>query len=165
MAFWKKLLECMKDMKYQRNGSDPCLYFKWTSTSLIIWLSWIDDCMVWVPREEVSKESENSTVGLTVMEKSMTFTQPVLLQSFEYEFELPERKTKTPDEAGSILIKTDPENKVTGKRHTYFRSGISKLLHMIRWSRPEIQNALRELTMQGGAPVEAHNKAIHRAMG
>eukprot|EP00957_Ditylum_brightwellii_P091762 6987487-Ditylum_brightwellii.AAC.1 len=38
MAFWKELLECMKDMNYQRNGADPCLCFKWTAAGLIIWL-------------------------------------------------------------------------------------------------------------------------------
>eukprot|EP00957_Ditylum_brightwellii_P087263 6642112-Ditylum_brightwellii.AAC.1 len=58
MAFWKELLEWMKGMTYQRNGADPCLYFNWTAAGLIIWLLWINDCMVWGPKEEVPKASE-----------------------------------------------------------------------------------------------------------
>eukprot|EP00957_Ditylum_brightwellii_P053633 4063963-Ditylum_brightwellii.AAC.1 len=45
MAFWIELLKCMESMGYKRNGADLCMYFKWTMTGLIIWLSWIDDCM------------------------------------------------------------------------------------------------------------------------
>ena len=26
IAFWKEILQSMKDMKYKRNGADPCLY-------------------------------------------------------------------------------------------------------------------------------------------
>eukprot|EP00957_Ditylum_brightwellii_P123836 9439956-Ditylum_brightwellii.AAC.1 len=71
-------------------------------------------------------------------ERSITFTQTVLLQSFEDEFDLMARKPKTPAEAGTILRKADPKDKVDSKRHTYFRSGTGKLLHMVRWSRPEM---------------------------
>eukprot|EP00957_Ditylum_brightwellii_P110745 8445939-Ditylum_brightwellii.AAC.1 len=46
MAFWKDLLKCMKDIQYKRNGADPCIYYKWTTAGLIIWLSWINDCMI-----------------------------------------------------------------------------------------------------------------------
>lgn len=35
---------------------------------------------------------------------------------------------------------------------------------MIRWSRPEMQNAVRDLARQGSAPTMAHIKAMHRAM-
>ena len=35
---------------------------------------------------------------------------------------------------------------------------------MTRWSRPEIQNAVRELTRHGNESVPAQEKAMHRAM-
>eukprot|EP00957_Ditylum_brightwellii_P115908 8840949-Ditylum_brightwellii.AAC.1 len=53
---------------------------------------------------------------------------------------------------------------VGSKRHTYFRSGIGKLLHMTRWLCPEVQNSVKELARQGSAPVNAHVKAMHHAM-
>jgi hypothetical protein len=45
-AFWRELRSALGDMKYERSMADPCLYFFWTMRGLIIWLSWIDDCLV-----------------------------------------------------------------------------------------------------------------------
>ena len=182
IIFWKELLKCMKSMGYKRNGADPCLYFRWTTVGLVVWLSWVDDCMVWGPKEIVSKENEEflkrfdcddvgdvkEYVGCKLErddeERSFKFTQPVLLQSFEDEFDTTEKKPKTPAEAGTVLHSGSDTNKVGSKRHTYFRKGVGKLLHLTRWSRPEIQNAVRELSRQGSAPTEAHIKALHRVM-
>ena len=33
-------------MKYKRSKADPCLYYKWdTEHGLMIWVSWVDDCL------------------------------------------------------------------------------------------------------------------------
>ena len=100
IAFWKELLKCMKYIKNARNGAYPCLYFKWTLFGLVVWLSWVDDCMVWGPKEVVPKDNkefmkrfECDDVGevkeyfgckleKNEEERSFKFTQPVLLQSF-----------------------------------------------------------------------------------
>eukprot|EP00957_Ditylum_brightwellii_P136723 10426340-Ditylum_brightwellii.AAC.1 len=37
-------------------------------------------------------------------------------------------------------------------------------MHAIRWSRPEIQNSVREVASQGSAPNQAHVKAMHHVM-
>ena len=182
MAFWRELLKCMKDMQNKRSGADPCLYFKWTVTGLVVWLSWIDDCMCWGAKSVVMKENEEfmrrfncddvgevrEYVGCKIdrdwKNGSMKFTQPVMLQSFKDEFETSDRKPNTPAEAGTVLAKSSESAKVGSKRHTYFRKGVGKLLHMTRWSRPEVQNSVRELARQGSAPCEAHIKAMHRTM-
>eukprot|EP00957_Ditylum_brightwellii_P152300 11594978-Ditylum_brightwellii.AAC.1 len=61
MAFWRKLLRCMRYMGCKHSGVDPCLYFKWTETGLVPWLSWIDDCMVWGHNDVVHLESKEFT--------------------------------------------------------------------------------------------------------
>ena len=88
-------------MKYDRNGADPCLYFKWFPAGLIIWLSWIDKCMCWGPESMVLTENKDfmerfdyddvgevkEYVGCKIekdkSEKSTKFTQPVMLQIFD----------------------------------------------------------------------------------
>ena len=95
---------------------------------------------------------------------SIKFTQPVLLQSYKEEYDTSDRKPNTPAEAGTVLVKADEKTKVNKEKHTYFQSGVGKLLHMTRWSRPEIQNAGRELARHGSTPAPAHIKAMHRAM-
>ncbi len=36
-----------------KNKAEPFLYFVWTATGLIIWLSWVDDCLVTGNKEGV----------------------------------------------------------------------------------------------------------------
>jgi len=43
--FWKLLLMEMRSMKCEKSKADPCLYFKWTENGVLLWLSWIDDCL------------------------------------------------------------------------------------------------------------------------
>ena len=49
------------DMGYVRSGVDPCLYFKLIANRLVVWLSWIDDCMVWGPQELAQEEEKEFT--------------------------------------------------------------------------------------------------------
>jgi hypothetical protein len=46
IAFWKQLLKAFASMDYVRSKADPCLYFAWTVNGLVIWISWVDDCLV-----------------------------------------------------------------------------------------------------------------------
>ena len=45
-----------------------------------------------------------------------------------------------------------------------FRSGVGKMLHMMQWSRPEMWNAVRELSRRMSKCNKAHTKAMLRAM-
>jgi hypothetical protein len=71
----------------------------------------------------------------------------------------------TPAEQGKVLMKCDQGTELGGKEQTKHRSGVGKLLHMMRWSRPEIYNALRELLifMTVGASY-VYMKAMKRVM-
>eukprot|EP00957_Ditylum_brightwellii_P158948 12097983-Ditylum_brightwellii.AAC.1 len=69
-----------------------------------------------------------------------------------------------PAEAGTTLVKTMPGEQADGKMHTYFQSGVGKMMHILRWSRPEIQYAVREIARQSSSPNRVHVKAMHRVM-
>jgi hypothetical protein len=62
-------------------------------------------------------------------------------------------------------MKCDKGTELGGKEQIKYRSEVGKLLHMMRWSCPEIYNAVRELSrlMTVGAS-DAHMKAIKRVM-
>jgi len=102
---------------------------------------------------------------ITRTENSIQFTQPVLLQSFEDEFQCEEGKVMTPAEAGRNLGRCADGEVLTEEEQTRYRSGVGKLLHMMRWSRPEIYNAVQELSrfMTVGA-LKFHMKAMERVM-
>ena len=68
-------------------------------------------------------------------EGSFRFTQPMMMQSFKGEFDLPTRDPNTPLEPGNILIKAKEGESVPPEEITYYHKGTGKLLHMKRWSR------------------------------
>jgi hypothetical protein len=45
-SFWKQLLKCFRSMRFKRSKADPCLYYSWRKQDLVLWVSWIDDCLV-----------------------------------------------------------------------------------------------------------------------
>jgi hypothetical protein len=46
MAFLRELVKALTDMKFKRSSAEPCLYYCCTMYGLVVWLSWIDDCLV-----------------------------------------------------------------------------------------------------------------------
>ena len=183
-AFWMKLLAVMKLIKYLRNKADPCLYYCWTKWGLCLIISWVDDLLVTGPKEAVDivaadikkhfkvddqgemKEYVGNKIDIDRDLRKIKWTQPVLLQSFVDEFDLPERgpDPKTPATAGEVLHKTEEGQEVSAEEHASYRTGVGKLLHLAQWSRPEIGNAVRELTRMVANPSYAHIKAMHRVM-
>ena len=172
-------------MKFRRSDADPCIYYRWSKENgLIVWLSWIDDCLFLGNKQEVKyaknamlKQFECDDVGFPEEyvgcklnfdkeENSLTFTQPVMIQSFSDEYEAKECSNDpvTPLEPGRILVSGNECDLVSKVRQTYYRSGVGKLLHMMRWSRPEIQSSVRELARNFQGAVDGHVKAMHRVM-
>ena len=111
------------------------------------------------------KEHVGCKVNVDVEDRSVTVTQPVLLQSFEDEFELNEGVfPRTPAIAGDVLARGEAKDQMPAPDQKRCRSGVGKSPHMMRWSRPECLNSVRELSrfMQGA--MSAHVKAMHRVM-
>jgi hypothetical protein len=42
-----------RHMTFERSKSDPCLFFKWTVHGLVLWVTWVDDCLVCGKKEGV----------------------------------------------------------------------------------------------------------------
>ena len=95
----------------------------------------------------------------------MKLTQPVLLQSFEDEFEIPEGKPpNTPAIPGEVLRSRTKTSLMSGEMQTKYRSGTGKLLHLMKWSRPDVLNSVRELSHFMTGAMAYHLKAMYQAM-
>jgi hypothetical protein len=70
----------------------------------------------------------------------------------------------TPAVPGTILIKGEPENHLREEEMSTYRSGVGKLLHLMKWSRPEILNSVRELSKFMSGAIEGHKQAMYRVM-
>jgi hypothetical protein len=97
---------------------------------------------------------------------SIKLTQPVMLQSFADEFPmcLDGRASFTPAIPGEHLVKGDDGTNISGAMQAHYRTGVGKLLHMMRWTRPEIQNAVRGLSKFMSGATLVHYRAMLRVM-
>jgi hypothetical protein len=183
MAFWKKLLMAFSDMKFKRSQADPCLYYAWTKKGLTLWISWIDDCLVVGSKGNVKRAKKkmvdrfdcdiignmNEYVGCKLErnyeEGWIRFTQPVLIQSYSDEFQLgTEAAPSTPADPAVQLMSCKEEDALVDKEQSSYRTGTGKLLHMMRWSRPELLNSVRELSRFMKTASKAHMQALHRVL-
>jgi hypothetical protein len=145
--------------------------------------SWVDDCivagaeaeMLQAKREIMShvdcedggemKEFVGCTIDYDRRKRALKITQPVLLQSLIDEFSISKDKD-TPTTPGIPLKTLQLGNTapVTHERRTYYRSGVDKLLHLRRWSRPDTANAIRDLSRYNTSGSEEHITSMNRAM-
>ena len=178
--YWQALLKAIRAIGLKRSKADPCVYYRWTQNGLNIWCSWVDDIMSCGHKNDVDEGREalkqffdldevgelKEYVGCKVeynREKGyMKLTQPVLIQSFEDEFELPSQVYKTPAAPGNILVSGDVI--LNEQEHRLYRKGVGKLIHLSKYSKPGILNAVRELSRFGAKPTKAHLKELLRCM-
>jgi len=181
-AFWTKLLEAFYGMGYKRSKADPCLYYTWTMRGLVLWISWVDDCLVCGNAEavkiakrqmmerfdcdEVGELTEYIGCKLHRDDESIKMTQPVLLQSFKEEFgaTVGDGVPRTPATPGDVLRQGEPEHQLKDDDQRIYRSGVGKLLHLMKWTRPDILNAVRELSRFMSGATLAHLNAMYRVM-
>jgi hypothetical protein len=71
---------------------------------------------------------------------------------------------RTPAIAGDALMRGEVKEQVSIQEQKKCRSGSGKLLHTMRWSRPEHLNLVQELPWFMLGVMEAHVKVVHRAM-
>ena len=127
----------------------------------MIWLSWINDCLYCGEENDIKhykeklmqkldcedEEQLNEYVGVKIERKQdrLKLTQPVLVQSLQDEFDIPEKTPYAlPAPNGKELISEDELLNEDEKK--IYRSGVGKLLFLMRYSRPDILNAVRELS-------------------
>ena len=186
LMFWKLLLKCMRSMDMEKSWADPCMYYKETVNALVVWISWMDDCLCVGLNVEVQKAR---TYILARFECDDTgelkeylgyksdrhmndmgqnkLIQTVLLQIFEDEFEIEEtrREAITKTVTGSVLNQDLPAKELLSKEeHSKYRTGTGKILHVIIWSRPDIWNTTRELTKAVKGSSRNHYLAILKCM-
>jgi hypothetical protein len=161
----------------------PTWAMKKKASGTYLWLPWVDDCLVGGKDEGVKKakgqmmelfdyddvgelkEYVGCMVDYNQEAGTMKLTQSVMIQSFQDEFELSEGKlSNTPAIPGTVMSEGEERNQVNDEIQSTYRSGVGKLLHMMRWTRPEIMNSVRELSRVAGRALLSHVMAMYQVM-
>ena len=145
-------------------------------------LLWEDDCLLTGPKEKVLKAKTKfmrlfdckdigemkEYVGCVIERGKgwMKMTQPTQLRKFEDEFDLQTHRgnPETPAEPHSVLNEGDQGEPLGDAQQSDYRKGTGILLHMMRWSRPEVLNAVRELSRHLKDGTKKHYKQMIRVM-
>ena len=183
--FWKKFVEKLKLVGFEGGSVDPCLYVKRSNLGICIVCWHVDDAIFAGDKEAVEDAVESlKRVGFelkvnddfkdylsceVLVDKSRKMAwlgQPHLLKKLDIKFgdkvkDLQEYRTPGSPGMGIIRPK-DIEPKVDEEQHNLFRSGVGMLLYLVKYSRPDIANATRELSKVMDGPTEAAMKELFR---
>ena len=95
---------------------------------------------------------------------TMTITQPVLLQGLCDKLEVRGEQFETVVATGEGLHPYDEGAQLDHELQKEYQLGVGKLLHLTEWSRPDISNAVRDLSRFMGRANGAHLKAMKRVV-
>ena len=169
-------------MGFRKCLSDQCLLMRENKHGTIIICIHIDDTMIVGNREaldvfkkEISeffatKEEGKMEeyVGCKVQKKDgcMFFHQSTLIEKMRKAFAnkiAKLRKYTTPGTPGQGIVRPkEGEPKIGAEEQTEYRSGVGMLLFLVKYSRPDIANAVRELSKVNDGATKAHQKELLR---
>ena len=175
-----------KKMGFRQCRSDPCLFYRKDDKGTVIVLTYVDDNLCIGNKEAlegVLQEIVTHGLQITVerhltdylsceirMNKSRTMAwigQPHMVKKIikTFEEEVNKRtRLQTPGTPGLCIRKVEKEHQVSTELHKRYRTGVGMLLFLIKHSRPDLCNAVRELTKCLDGPNEAAYKEMLRVI-
>ena len=187
--FFKKLEKCMKDLGYVPSEVDPCLLVKRGTKNEIAFVAiYVDDCL-FIGDENLIQETIKGIIkwGLEVKvtddlsdylscrilfnnDRSKAWLgQPHLIKKIREKMgdlvkNLQTYRTPGTPNQGIRRMKDEDleEHKLDAEQHAFYRSGVGMLLYLVKHSRPDIANPVRELSKVLDRPNMAAMKELKR---
>ena len=174
--YYKKFIGILRKIGFTGGYADPCL-MTWKSKFGIVFISiWVDDSLLIGTNEAINetiKQLKEYGLKLTVEEnlkdylsceitisddgKTGWIHQPHLIKKLEAKFGHLVKGMKnynTPGTPGSAIIRGIDE-KISAEDQKLYRSGVGMLLYLVKHTRPDIANAVQELSkvLDGASPA------------
>jgi hypothetical protein len=184
-SWWKKFTTVLKEkLNFQQHANDSCLLKRIDETGRVFLIVYVDDCFVVGDKAAVKKalseiqgvfsitRSENieDFIGCNIKRdgNKILLSQPDLIKKMVEKFESKIKDLKeyeTPAPASSHIIRcTEEEVGLSDDEQKDFRSGVGSLLYLLKHSRPELSNSVRELSKVMDRANKAHEKALYRVI-
>ena len=185
--FFKRLSAKLKAIGFKQGYADPCLLTRNDDDGMIYIALYVDDCYCCGTKKAIESTIAGlKKQGFTLkIETDMTdylscnivfnddktkatLRQPHLIKSMKAKFgELVKTMThyKTPGTPGQGIVRPDDKlPSVTPDEHRVYRSGVGTLLYLVKHSRPDIANVVRELSKVLDCPTQAAFNEMKRAI-
>ena len=165
--WWKKFVKTMRGFKFKLSLAEPCLLYRREEKRICLIVVYVDDCLVVGDKSEVERTIQEIKDVFNIKEKGTLddylgceikfderrtrawIGQPHLLKKLEKTFgeeTAKVRNNKTPGTPRFVSIKTTEDDKISDEKQERFRSGIGMLMYLVKHSRPDIANPVRELS-------------------
>ena len=181
--FFKKLRNTLEeDMGFKKCLADECLLARTNNLGTVLICLYIDDTLVMGDKKAIDEFKKEITryfntkeegafeeyVGCKVLygDNELFLHQSDLIRKIEKNFgdDLKSgRNYTTPGTPGQGVVRPKEGEKLIDKdQQTKYRSGVGMLLFLVKYSRPDIANAVRELSKVNDGANEAHVKEMMR---
>ena len=97
--------------------------------------------------------------------RSVTMTQPTLIQRLTDEFNPLQTSMTTPGAHKTRLLKAPADECVPPSQQKEYRSIVGILIHIARWTRPDVMNAAREAAKHMQVSAPAHMRYLNVQIG
>ena len=181
--YYIKFKEKLNNVGFSGGFPDPCLMMKETENGVVYIAVWVDDSLL-IGDEKAIEEAVDDLkkLGFNLKiegtledylsceitfnkEKTMGWIhQPHLITKLEKRYgnlvkEL--QKYKTPSSPGEIIMR-NTDSVVNKESHANYRSGVGMLLYLVKHTRPDIANPVRELSKALDLPSPKAYKSMLR---
>ena len=186
--YYLKFSDILVDkLGFKQCKSDPCLFMRKNELGICIILCYVDDNLTIGHRkaiDQVLQGIREHGLNMTVEEQLTDYLsceiafnktktaawigQPHMIKKIEKTFgeEVKSRQEyKTPGTPGMGLVRAEENEDVVDKElHARYRTGVGMLLFLIKHSRPDLANAVRELSKCLDGPTESAYKEMLRVI-
>jgi len=185
--WWAKFTNILSlDMGFKRSLIDPCLLHGKRENGDIVLCLYVDDVLcvgdepaiaqfvVELSRKFTIKNQGplDEYVGCKVISNNdrskVWITQPDMVKKLKKEFNDDVKGMQTyaaPAAPGEIIMRAQEASELISKdKQRNYRKGVGMLLCMVKHSRPDISNAVRELSKVMDGATEGHINSLHRVI-
>jgi Reverse transcriptase (RNA-dependent DNA polymerase) len=183
--WWKKFKEIMKEIGYTPIPVDPCLFTKSINGKLTFVIIYVDDGGIFSTTEDIQDvlKALGKTFKVKYLGKLKHFVgckiiksadknkiwihQPKLLKHFEADFSkyFTTQEFVTPAGPKTVITRlNEEENKISADEQTIYRSDVGMLLYLVKHSKPDISNSVRELLKVAFGATPGHWKILMRTI-
>ena len=183
--FWKKFSSILTDkLKFKRSRSDNCLFQRHDEDGEVLFCMYVDDAFCVGDKRAmettyrqlsehfaIKDEGEmGEYVGCTIEEEDncIFLSQPGLTTKLEEKYGEQLKglqRYKTAMGPGQVIMRpSDDDDYLDEEKQTEYRSGVGMLLYLLKHSRPDLSNSVRELTKAMDRATEGHMKAMKRVV-
>ena len=183
--WWKKFIQTLKQYDFESNEIDPCMLYRKNDKVICVLIMYVDDCLLIGNQEAINEATKQISESFNVkIENEMQdylgcefkmsqdgkkgwLGQPHIIRSLEKKFGHIVEKMReygTPGTPSYSSVKPDDDIKIEEAQQSNFRSGTGTLLYLVKHSRPDIANPVRELSKVMDGASAGQLKELYRVI-